>query len=71
MFFVAQDGAKFLFKYSLSKLYRSVKGQLLLKRYVSSDRNRFSPLSLSPSFIAIKFKPPIAIISVWVARRDT
>lgn len=31
----------FLLKYSLSILYRSVKSQLLLKRYTSSDRNRF------------------------------
>lgn len=31
-----------------------MKSQLLLKRYISSDRNRFP--SLSPSFMAIKFK---------------
>lgn len=53
-FFLAQNGVKFLIKYSLNILYRSVKSQLLLKRYISSDRNRFSPL---PSFMAVKFKP--------------
>lgn len=46
-FFLARDGAKFLLKYSLSLLYRSVKSQLLLKRYISSDRNRF-PFSPPP-----------------------
>lgn len=55
-FFLARDGAKFLLKYSLSLLYRSVKSQLLLKRYISSDRNRF-PSPPLPSFMAIKFKP--------------
>lgn len=53
-FFHAQNGMKFLIEYSLNILYRSVKSQLLLKRYTLSDRNRFPSL---PSFMAIKFKP--------------
>lgn len=40
-FFLAQNSDKFFIKHLLSILYRSVKGQSLLQRYISSDRNWF------------------------------